>query len=423
MFTIRAARDTLADLPGIETARLSIAGLRGGDAPALRRLTDDPAITAAVDFLPTPFTLQDAEDLIRERRAWPGPLSRRLDPRWRAARSRSAGGAAGARTRRRRGNTSARDGHDRDRLLDRRRGPRAGLRLRGGLGDHRAVSANAFRPAPSWRSAGPPTSPPGDFWRSSASATPARRVTVPAAGCSGGTERSVEAPAGPGPDSARRIGRTIEREARLSHHGPRLRRLSSNGGIGRLGLRPGLASRFFFRSDRSELVECPSRPALVPRPAPRSARRRPRAPRPSCDASGCFSRTALRSAFGVMPGAAMLHNVADKSSIETIPTVPRSSHRWKARTVHDCGMTFKCALPRPRDFNGVDDGHETYRHYSILILIIYVDLDCMSLMHDTKRTAAPHIKNPRPETGGFFRAGRGAGDDGSDQKVMPVSTM
>jgi RimJ/RimL family protein N-acetyltransferase len=65
MFTIRAARDSLADLPGIETARLSIAALRPGDAQALRRLTDDPAITAAVDFLPTPFTLQDADDLIR----------------------------------------------------------------------------------------------------------------------------------------------------------------------------------------------------------------------------------------------------------------------------------------------------------------------------------------------------------------------
>jgi RimJ/RimL family protein N-acetyltransferase len=65
MFTIRAARDSLADLPGIETARLSITALRPGDAQALRRLTDDPAITAAVDFLPTPFTLQDAEDLIR----------------------------------------------------------------------------------------------------------------------------------------------------------------------------------------------------------------------------------------------------------------------------------------------------------------------------------------------------------------------
>lgn len=61
----RARGDSLADLPRIETARLSIAGLAPGDAQSLRRLTDDPAITAAVDFLPTPFTLRDAEDLIR----------------------------------------------------------------------------------------------------------------------------------------------------------------------------------------------------------------------------------------------------------------------------------------------------------------------------------------------------------------------
>lgn len=65
MFTLRVHRASLADLPGIETARLSIAGLRPGDAQELRRLTDDPAITAAVDFLPTPFTLSDAEAMIR----------------------------------------------------------------------------------------------------------------------------------------------------------------------------------------------------------------------------------------------------------------------------------------------------------------------------------------------------------------------
>jgi RimJ/RimL family protein N-acetyltransferase len=65
MFRLRPVRDSLADLPGLETPRLSIAALGPGDAQALRRLTDDPAITAAVDFLPTPFTLQDAEDLIR----------------------------------------------------------------------------------------------------------------------------------------------------------------------------------------------------------------------------------------------------------------------------------------------------------------------------------------------------------------------
>ncbi|MCJ2117506.1 GNAT family N-acetyltransferase [Methylobacterium sp. J-001] len=65
MFTIRATRDSLADLPGIETARLSIAALGPDDAQDLRRITDDPAITAAVDFLPAPFTVRDAEDLIR----------------------------------------------------------------------------------------------------------------------------------------------------------------------------------------------------------------------------------------------------------------------------------------------------------------------------------------------------------------------
>ena len=65
MFTIRAHRDSLADLPGIETARLAITALRPQDAQALRQLTDDPAIIAAVDFLPTPFTLRDAEDMIR----------------------------------------------------------------------------------------------------------------------------------------------------------------------------------------------------------------------------------------------------------------------------------------------------------------------------------------------------------------------
>ena len=64
MFTIRAARATLSDLPGIDTARLSIVALQPEHADAVRRLTDDPAITAAVDFLPTPFTLQDAQDLI-----------------------------------------------------------------------------------------------------------------------------------------------------------------------------------------------------------------------------------------------------------------------------------------------------------------------------------------------------------------------
>ncbi|WP_336488930.1 GNAT family N-acetyltransferase [Methylobacterium nigriterrae] len=57
-------RDSLADLPGIETRRLRIAALAPEDAAALRAVTDDPAITGAVDFLPDPFTLEDARGLI-----------------------------------------------------------------------------------------------------------------------------------------------------------------------------------------------------------------------------------------------------------------------------------------------------------------------------------------------------------------------
>ncbi|KAB1074261.1 GNAT family N-acetyltransferase [Methylobacterium planeticum] len=64
-FRRRPSRDSLADLPGLETARLRIAGLAPGDAEAVRTLTDDPAITGAVDFLHAPFTLEDAQDLIR----------------------------------------------------------------------------------------------------------------------------------------------------------------------------------------------------------------------------------------------------------------------------------------------------------------------------------------------------------------------
>lgn len=63
----RARRDSLGDLPAFETARLRVAALQAADAPALRALTDDPAITGAVDFLPAPFTLRDAQDLIRPR--------------------------------------------------------------------------------------------------------------------------------------------------------------------------------------------------------------------------------------------------------------------------------------------------------------------------------------------------------------------
>ncbi|WP_207919205.1 GNAT family N-acetyltransferase [Methylobacterium segetis] len=66
MFLFRRAAqpDSLATLPGLETGRLRIAALAARDAEALRRLTDDPAITGAVDFLPEPFTLADARALI-----------------------------------------------------------------------------------------------------------------------------------------------------------------------------------------------------------------------------------------------------------------------------------------------------------------------------------------------------------------------
>ena len=57
-------RDSLATLPAIETARLRIAPLTPDDAPALQRLSDDPAITGAVDFLPERFGLDDARGLI-----------------------------------------------------------------------------------------------------------------------------------------------------------------------------------------------------------------------------------------------------------------------------------------------------------------------------------------------------------------------
>lgn len=64
MFFRRARSDSLLDLPRIETERLAICPLTPADAPALHRLTDDPAITGAIDFLPDPFTLADAEGLI-----------------------------------------------------------------------------------------------------------------------------------------------------------------------------------------------------------------------------------------------------------------------------------------------------------------------------------------------------------------------
>ena len=57
--------DSLAGLPEGLTARLRLTALTGRDAEELRVLTDDPAITANVNFLPTPFTPDDSRALIR----------------------------------------------------------------------------------------------------------------------------------------------------------------------------------------------------------------------------------------------------------------------------------------------------------------------------------------------------------------------
>ena len=64
-----ASRYSLAGLPPVATARLRIAPLIAADAEAVRTLTDDPAITGAVDFLPEPFTLKDARRLIGSEKA------------------------------------------------------------------------------------------------------------------------------------------------------------------------------------------------------------------------------------------------------------------------------------------------------------------------------------------------------------------
>lgn len=57
--------DRLDGVGSIETKRLRLAALEPDDAEELRALTDDAAITEAISFLSTPFTLADAEALIR----------------------------------------------------------------------------------------------------------------------------------------------------------------------------------------------------------------------------------------------------------------------------------------------------------------------------------------------------------------------
>jgi RimJ/RimL family protein N-acetyltransferase len=56
------------DLPAlpstIDTRRLRLRPLTRNDTESFRDMTDEPAITGAIDFLPTPFTLRDAERLI-----------------------------------------------------------------------------------------------------------------------------------------------------------------------------------------------------------------------------------------------------------------------------------------------------------------------------------------------------------------------
>lgn len=56
--------DTLDNFDPIETSRLFLRLLREDDAGALARMTNDPAITSAIHFLPTVFTQADASRLI-----------------------------------------------------------------------------------------------------------------------------------------------------------------------------------------------------------------------------------------------------------------------------------------------------------------------------------------------------------------------
>jgi len=57
----------MTDRPSITTTRLRLRPLRELDAEAFRRMTDEPSIIAAVDFLRAPFPLADAIGLIRGR--------------------------------------------------------------------------------------------------------------------------------------------------------------------------------------------------------------------------------------------------------------------------------------------------------------------------------------------------------------------
>jgi RimJ/RimL family protein N-acetyltransferase len=56
---------SLLTLSPITTERLSLRALQSSDAAVFRQMTDEPAITDAIDFLATPFTLSDAQKLIK----------------------------------------------------------------------------------------------------------------------------------------------------------------------------------------------------------------------------------------------------------------------------------------------------------------------------------------------------------------------
>lgn len=62
---LRGTRWERLALPVVETERLAITPLHPDMAEEVRSLTDDPAITNSVDFLPEHFSLADARGLIR----------------------------------------------------------------------------------------------------------------------------------------------------------------------------------------------------------------------------------------------------------------------------------------------------------------------------------------------------------------------
>lgn len=63
-FQAREASEILAERLACSSLRFRIAPLREESAAALRALTDHPAITAAISFLKSPFTLDDATTLM-----------------------------------------------------------------------------------------------------------------------------------------------------------------------------------------------------------------------------------------------------------------------------------------------------------------------------------------------------------------------